>query len=79
MGMSRTEYRKERRVLLKAIFDKLWIIQNFNDTEMERIKRQFFINLDSDLGEIIKKVSYGDRLTPDNHVYIEKEEKINVE
>jgi hypothetical protein len=79
MGMSRTEYRKERRTLLKQIFDKLWIINQMNDTDLERIKRQFFINLDSDLGEIIKKVSYGDRLTPDNHVYIEKEEKINVE
>lgn len=68
--MARTEYRKERRALLKQIFDKLCIINQMNDTDLEKIKRQFFINLDADLSEIIKRVTYGDRYVTDTHIYV---------
>lgn len=75
MGMTRTEYRKERRTLLKQIFDKLWIVNAFNDTDLERIKRQFFINLDGDLDTIIKRVTYGERYTPEPHIYVNEHDE----
>lgn len=75
MSKTRTDYRKERRTLLKEIFDKLFIIQGFNDTDLEKIKRQFFINLKQDLDEIIKRVTYGEKTIGDNHVYIDSKEE----
>jgi hypothetical protein len=69
MPKSRTDYRKERRTLLKEVFDKLFIIQSFNETQLEKISRQFFINLQMDLDEVIKRITYGDRYITGTHIY----------
>jgi hypothetical protein len=77
MPKSRTDYRKERRILLKEVFDKLFIIQGFNDTDLEKIKRQFFINLKQDLDDIIKRVTYGDRYISSEKTFIDSKEDKN--
>jgi hypothetical protein len=70
---TRTDYRKERRTLLKNIFEKLWIIQSFNDTQLERTKLLFFQNLDMDLAEIIQHQEHDALYIPNNKVFIEKD------
>lgn len=69
MSKTRTEYRKERRILLKEVFDKLFIIQSFNDTDLEKIRRQFFINLNLDLDSIINRVTLGERYVHEPYIY----------
>lgn len=69
---TRTDYRKQRRTLLKAIFEKLWLIQSFNDTQLERIKILFFQNLDMDLDDIIHKKEHDGLYVPNHNVFIEK-------
>lgn len=75
MPKTRTDYRRHRRTLLKAIFEKLWLIQSFNDTQLERIKVLFFQNLDMDLGDIIHKSEHDGLFTPNSKIFIEKESK----
>lgn len=70
---TRTDYRKERRTLLKSIFEKLFTIQSFNDTQLEKVKMLFFQNLDMDLSEIIQHQEHDALYIPNNKVFIEKD------
>jgi hypothetical protein len=70
---TRTDYRKQRRTLLKEIFNKLWLIQSFNDTQLEKTKILFFQNLDMDLDDIIHKKEHDGLYFPNNKVFIEKD------
>jgi hypothetical protein len=72
MIKTRSDYRHQRRTLLKSIFDKLFTIQEWNDTELERIKILFFQNLEMDLNDIIKHHEHDLRMTPNNHIFVEK-------
>lgn len=70
MGKTRTEYRKERRDLLEEILKDLFIINRFNETELERIELQFFKNMKMDLENLIRHISLGQRYIHETHICV---------